>query len=271
MRAHPETGEPAVVLLPSPERSPIPNAWNFSRLVHLVEEAQTETGCATAMIEALRGRLMDVLPDFAEHLGYDGKPIESHSTGWKNRETGQTSDPDADWGKHETRGVDKQTGKGWTQVKTWFGYGLHLIADTQHEIPVAFEVTRASAPESVELSTALKQLFADDRELAGRCADFSADKGLDGTGLRLRPASRPARWWGSGKLSRSCRAPPGRLSLEGRPNGPISEGKAPRDGRSIRFAPSPGRRPSPELRWPVSSNNATAGQRQKNQNCPDHF
>ena len=34
-------------------------------------------------------------------------------------------------------GVDARTAKPWTKIKSWFGYGVHLIADTQYEIPVA--------------------------------------------------------------------------------------------------------------------------------------
>jgi hypothetical protein len=67
----------------------------------------------------LRESLMGVLADFGQHLGFDGKAIDSHSTGRVDRERGQTSDPDADWGKHETRGVDGRTGKPWTKIKSW--------------------------------------------------------------------------------------------------------------------------------------------------------
>ena len=73
------------------------------------------------MIDTMREELMELLPDFGERLGYDGKAIESHCTGNKNRKTGETSDPDADWGKHETKGVDS-SGKQYIKIKTWFGY-----------------------------------------------------------------------------------------------------------------------------------------------------
>ena len=56
-----------------------------------------------------------------EHLGYDGKAVDSYSTGQTSRKTGKT--PDADWGKHETTGVDRKTGNLWRKVKSWFGYG----------------------------------------------------------------------------------------------------------------------------------------------------
>ena len=54
--------------MPSPRRESVPNAWNFSRFLHQVEAAETETGCVTGMIGALRERLMEALPDFGEHL-----------------------------------------------------------------------------------------------------------------------------------------------------------------------------------------------------------
>jgi hypothetical protein len=64
---------------------------------------------------------MAVRTDCGQHLGSDGKAIDSHSTGRIDRERGQTSDPDADGGKHETRWVDGRTGKPWTQINSWFG------------------------------------------------------------------------------------------------------------------------------------------------------
>ena len=58
---------------------------------------------------------MRLMPNFGKHLGYDGKAVDSHSTGPAGRKTGKTSDPDAGWGKHET------TGKLWKKVKSWTG------------------------------------------------------------------------------------------------------------------------------------------------------
>ena len=64
-------------------------------------------------------------------------------------------------------------------MKSWFGYGLHLIADTHYEVPVAFEVTRASRTETKVLAEMLEGLFAEAPEMVDRCDDFSADRGLD--------------------------------------------------------------------------------------------
>ena len=121
------------VVWPEPEapRYGVPSSWNFSRFLANLIQLETEKGLISAMTVQLREQLMAVLPDFGLHLGYDGKAIASHSTGQTFSTTGQTSDPDADWGQHETFGVDQRTGKLWKKVKSWFGYTLPVMADTR--------------------------------------------------------------------------------------------------------------------------------------------
>jgi len=76
-------------------------------------------------------------------------------------------------------GIDQRTGKSWTKIKSWFGYGLHLIANTHYELPVAVHVIPASHSEQVELRDMIHELFEDSPTLAEHCQDFSADRGLD--------------------------------------------------------------------------------------------
>ena len=168
-----------VVTHPARLRSTVPSHWNFSRFLTCVVRLEKERGLVSAMVDSLRASLFEEVPDFGRHLGYDGKAIKSHSTGRVAEAKGKTSDPDADWGKHETSGVRSKTGAIWKTVKSWFGYGLHLIADTHDEVPVAFEVTRASDPEAKVLPKMLETLFARASQMADRCDDFSADRGLD--------------------------------------------------------------------------------------------
>ncbi len=54
-----------------------------------------------------------------------------------------------------------------------------LIADTQYEIPVAMHLTPASHSEHTELRAMIRERFTQSPELATRCDDFSADRGLD--------------------------------------------------------------------------------------------
>jgi hypothetical protein len=176
----PETGVYRIETAPTPEPvRAVPASWNMSRFVANVIELEEALGMISEMTVILRERLMAVLPDFGEHLGFDGTDIASHSTGRKARTSGQTSDPDADWGHHETQGLDARTGKAWKKIKRWFGYGLHLIAETRYEIPVPFEVTPASVSEQPTLRAMIRELFDETPELGERCRDFSADRGLD--------------------------------------------------------------------------------------------
>lgn len=186
-----------------PLRSPAPGSSNFSRFLSNVAELEKEQGLVSKMIDDMREELMRLCPDFGENLGYDGKAVSSNSTGRRNRGTGRTSDPDADWGKHEIRGVDSGSGKIWKKIKLWFGYELHIIAETKYEIPVAFSVTRASVSEVKELDRMTDALFARAPELAGRCRYFSADRGLDSgalkkkfwDGYRIRPVIDNRELW----------------------------------------------------------------------------
>ena len=191
---------PKVVLKEAPRRDGVPSAWNFSRFLSSVAKLEAERGLMVAMMGKLREQLMEEVEDFGEHLGYDGKAVESHSTGGKR---GKTSDPDADWGKHEMGGKDRKTGKLWRKIKTWFGYQVHLIADTRYEIPVACRVRRASRSEVKQLESMTEELFEETPALAKRCRDFSADRGLDSGPVKaklwddygIRPLIEPRELW----------------------------------------------------------------------------
>ena len=184
LRQNPYSGKPEVISISQKPVDSIPNCWNFYRFLSNLIGLEEEQGLVAEMIKNLREQLMLELPDFGQHLGYDGKAIDSHSTGQVNQQTGQTSDPDGDWGKHETKGINAKTGQEWNKVKSWFGYGMHLIADTHYEIPVAFRLTPASNSEVVELDNMLDELFEQTPMLAERCQDFSADRGLDSGKLK---------------------------------------------------------------------------------------
>jgi hypothetical protein len=175
-----ETGVARIEMqAPEEPQHALPSSWNVSRLLANVIELEETLGMVGELLVVLREQLMAALPDFGKHLGYDGKAVDSHSTGRVNRKRGETSDPDADWGCHETCGTGAN-GRPWNTLKRWFGYGVHVIADTHYEIPVAVAVTPASHSEHVVLRAMIHRLLAEQTpELAMRCDDFSADRGLD--------------------------------------------------------------------------------------------
>jgi hypothetical protein len=173
-----EQGVTRIHHVSQPPQNPAPQEVNLSRFMGNVIALEENLGMISGLVPLLREELMAELPDYGQHQGYDGKAIESHSTGRVNRESGQTSDPDAAWGKHKTEGINAD-GTAWSKVKIWFGFTLHLIADTEYEIPVAFDIKPANEGESPALREAIGQLFEESPELATRCDTFSADKGLD--------------------------------------------------------------------------------------------
>ena len=213
-------GRTAAVEFPSPRRSGVPTEAAFSRFLSSVVRLEKEAGAVSAMSASLRRGLMDALPGFGRRLGYDGKALPSHSTGRKDASGGKTSDGDADWGRRETSGVDGRTGKAWSKVKSWFGYSFHLVADVEHEVPVWFGVERASASEHKVLASGVEELFAAEPELAERCEDFRADRGLDSAALKERlweaHAARPV--IDAREMWREEKAEPGRDPFYRAPN-----------------------------------------------------
>ena len=71
-----QTGQARVVSLSAPVFDNVPAPSNFSRFLSNVVGVEKERGLVSGMMEVLRDRLMEVLPDFGRHLGYDGKAVE---------------------------------------------------------------------------------------------------------------------------------------------------------------------------------------------------
>ena len=67
----------------------------------------------------------------------------------------------------------------WERVKNWFGYKLHLVVDAQYELPVGYQVTRASAADNKTASRMLDDLEEAHPELVEDCDSFIADKAYD--------------------------------------------------------------------------------------------
>ena len=171
------------------------------------------------MFHILVAKLKEHLPDLGRFLAMDGKALPSLANGPKKDEADQkpkTNSPsdqssasgvdpqgsadtsvapgtaaepqeekedrrrenDADWGVKKYRGV-RQDGSAWEKVVYWFGFELHLLVDSQHEMPINYKVTTASAPETTELLPMLKDTKERHPEIVDTCEELSADKGYD--------------------------------------------------------------------------------------------
>jgi hypothetical protein len=163
----------------------VPTAWAYSRfLKNLMKHQATVKGMFDELVE----ELMKALPDFGRTIAFDGKAIDSYARG-KKKEEGEKKkevdgrrDTDADWGKHVHSGVHED-GTVWEKVKSWFGYKLHLIVDARYELPIGFEVTKASASEVVEMHTLFEKVEGKHKEILERCDQAAGDKAYDDTKL----------------------------------------------------------------------------------------
>lgn len=136
----------------------VPKAWQFSRFISRVAEAQN-LALLNIAFERCVEKLSELLPGLGHNLGIDGTSCKSWSSGTKNEKTGLASDQEAGWGIREKRKKGKD-GKVEKVVKKWFGYLVTLIVDCDYELPVGFDVSPANESEM----TKLPDMFDDLRE-----------------------------------------------------------------------------------------------------------
>jgi len=185
----------------------VPTSSAFSRFLSKLLEMEAEV---TEIFEALVKELIELLSDFGENLGIDGKAIPTHAKAHKESKPDDgRRDNDADYGVKTYRGKSED-GTKWEKTKSWFGYNLHLIVDTNYELPVAFSVTKASAAEAPEAHRLLGQLEKSEPALLERCKYFTADRGYDDSklivGLRdyhnIKPVIDIRNMWKDGDKTR---------------------------------------------------------------------
>lgn len=158
------------------------------------------------LVEMLR----QLLPDFGKHIAIDSKAINSlakHAN--KNEKTDGRRERDADYGVKRYKGV-REDGTAWEKVVSWFGYKLHLMVDAFYELPVAFEVTKASASDVAEGRKLVKKLATEQPRIIEACEDLAGDKGYDGTKFivelwdehQIKPVIDISNKWKDGEATR---------------------------------------------------------------------
>ena len=162
-----------------------------------------------AMFDELLDRLGTLLPELGTHLAVDSKAISSAGKPTDKGADGRR-DTDGNWGAKTYRGK-RTDGSVWEKVKRWFGYKLHLIVDTTYEMPVAFEVTRASSSDTKRLLPMVEDLKKRRGWFLERCEDMAGDKGYDSErnnrelydGYGIKPIIDIRQDWKDGEQSRA--------------------------------------------------------------------
>ncbi len=130
------------------------------------------------IFDSLVNELEMLFPDFGTNLAGDGKAIQSLGKPSKKEEEDKRREGDADWGVKKYSGIDGE-GNAWEKVKSWFGFRLHLIVDADAELPVSYEVTKASVGEQPLMREMFVSLNKVHPELIERCEHALFDKGYD--------------------------------------------------------------------------------------------
>ena len=157
----------------------VPTDDAFSHFLGLLMENQAEL---EALFHDLVRKLGQALPDLGNKLAVDskaipsfGKPVRAEE---KREEDDRRRDTDADWGTKTYKGSRKDGGK-WEKLTRWFGYKLHILVDSAYELPLAFEITKASEADSLHLIPLVEQNEERNPEVAKRAEELAADKGYD--------------------------------------------------------------------------------------------
>jgi hypothetical protein len=165
----------------------VPTEDAFTRFLDLVIEHRS---MVERMFHDLVAKLEKLLPDLGRFLAVDSKAIPSH--GRQVRDPEKLADPDrrrdtdADWGTKTYKGV-KQDGTKWEKVKHWFGYKLHLVVDSRYELPLGFELTKASAGDPDHMMPMVDELARKHPGIVETAEQLSGDKAYDTLSNYERP------------------------------------------------------------------------------------
>ena len=125
----------------------IPSQPTFSRFFAKLCRKQYALAVKDMMRNMVR-RMFKEYPGFGKSVAIDSTDIKAWSNGGKRRE-GKTSDPEAGW-------VIKKNTDG-NREYVW-GYKVHLIADTQYEMPLGMIVTKGNTPDVKRASNLLSEV-----------------------------------------------------------------------------------------------------------------
>jgi hypothetical protein len=165
----------------------IPGSYVYTRFLRLLLKYADQI---EAIFDQMVEQLHRQLPGFGHILALDGKAIPTIARPRKQDDP-KTIEPDgrrdldADHGTKTYKG-QRADGTLWEKTKHWFGYKLHLIVDADYELPVGYEITKASKGEQPQGHQLINQLQAKHPRLIEGCQALTADKGLDDTKLHIQ-------------------------------------------------------------------------------------
>ena len=156
----------------------VPSASAYSRfMLKVMDRDEQVREIFDCLVELLSEEFEseEEMEDLGASLAIDGKFVQAHARPRKEKgEPDGRRDLDADYG------VKTRYRKDGTKEKVpQFGYQVHLVADTLHELPVGYEVTPASVAEQPVAHQLMGRLNQGHPDLVDRCEVLSGDRGYD--------------------------------------------------------------------------------------------
>jgi hypothetical protein len=146
----------------------VPPPWVYTRFLKLLFKFKAE-------IDGMFDRLVDEIKELLPDLGF---AVDSAGRPRKEKKRDGRRDRDADWGKKTYQG-QREDGTLWEKVVTWFGYKIHLLVDTNYEMPISYQVTKASASDTKHLLPLVEEMKEKHLEIYRDIGRAAADKGYD--------------------------------------------------------------------------------------------
>lgn len=152
----------------------VPEPSAYTRFLKNILKQQEEID---ELLDKLISELKDILPDFGKRLAIDSKAISSLAKRRSKKEkTDGRRELDADYGVKTYKGK-REDGTLWKTVKSWFGYKLHLIVDSDYELPAGYKVTRGSGSDKTELIPMVEELKEKHPQIIDSAEMMSGDRG----------------------------------------------------------------------------------------------
>lgn len=149
--------------------SGVPKKWTMSRFENLLGQ-EPFRHLARECFEVMARRLTEAVPDLGRSTAGDSTTLNAQAGRAKVRPKDL---PAPTGGRKEYRDDEGHV----TSVHEWFGYKLHLVVDTKHEVVLSWEITEATASDGQTIPTLLKGM---DRVLSEpRMETFAYDKAAD--------------------------------------------------------------------------------------------
>ena len=156
-----------------------PTASAYTNFLNNLKKCEHEL---REMSDTLVKYMYENLNGFGEIMAADGKAIQSYARRISKKKSGNKGERDADWCMKEYT-ITKPNGEKVVKTKKWFGFRLHLLSDVKYELPIDYEVTKASKSELKETEKLLDNIKEKYPEKLEKCRYFLADKGYDSTEL----------------------------------------------------------------------------------------